>query len=203
MKQITLLVCAFYVFTYSIAQTHQEWLDEITTYQQKLNEKFINPETSILKPTDFVNFTGLEFYPIDLKYRIDATFKRTPDELPFLMPTTTDRLPEYVKYGEVYFTIDNQLFKLDIFQNIDLTKKEGFENYLFLPFSDLTSGNGSYGGGRYLDLIIPLIDSIRIDFNKSYNPYCAYNEKYSCPIPPEQNDLKINIEAGVKDFIKP
>ncbi len=77
-----------------------------------------------------------------------------------------------------------------------------FENYLFLPFTDLTNGNGTYGGGRYIDLEIPKGDTMVIDFNKSYNPYCAYNGKYSCPIPPKENDLNIAIKAGVKNYSK-
>ena len=76
----------------------------------------------------------------------------------------------------------------------------GEADYLFLPFTDLTSGVDTYGGGRYIDQKIPEGNSIIIDFNQSYNPYCAYNPRYSCPIPPPENDLLIEIMAGVKDF---
>lgn len=178
-------------------------ISEIQKAQEELNEHYTNPETTILKEEDFKNFKGLEFYPISLKYRVEAAFIRTPDEKPFLMATTTDRLPEFVKYAEVHFTIDGEDLQLDLFKNMH-PKSEEYSNYLFLPMTDLTSGDGSYGGGRYLDLLIPEegIDTIILDFNKLYNPYCAYNEKYSCPIPPEQNDLPIRIEAGVKDFKK-
>jgi uncharacterized protein (DUF1684 family) len=71
---------------------------------------------------------------------------------------------------------------------------------LFLPFSDLTCGKESYIGGRYIDLKIPTSDTILIDFNTAYNPYCAYNHKYSCPIVPLENDLPVAINAGVKKF---
>ena len=83
-------------------------------------------------------------------------------------------------------------------------KKEEYKDYLFLPITDLTSGDGSYGGGRYLDVKKSEVaqGKVVLDFNKLYNPYCAYNEKYSCPIPPAQNDLPIRIEVGVKDFFK-
>lgn len=176
-------------------------LAEIDAYQTQLNEKFSNKETSILPPEDFKDFKGLKFYPIDLNYRVVATFKRTPGEKPFLMPTTTDRLPEYVKYAELHFKIEKKDFVLDVFKTTNA--KAGYENYLFLPFTDLTSGDGSYGGGRYIDLFEPEGDEIVLDFNKSYNPYCVYSKNYSCPIPPEQNDLKIRIEAGIKDYKKP
>ena len=116
------------------------------------------------------------------------------------MKTSTERLPMYVKYGIATFKIDGKQFSLSIFQNIELVKREGFENYLFLPFTDLTSGVETYGGGRYIDLEKTDSGNIIIDFNKAYNPYCAYSHKYSCPVPPVENDLKVEIRAGVKAF---
>lgn len=168
--------------------------------QAELNNEYTNPETTILEPEDFKNFTGLEFYPIDAKFIIMADFVRTPDEKPFLMPTSTARLPEYVKYGEAHFTLLGKSCVLNLFKSTTPYKEPGYEDYLFLPFTDLTSGDGSYGGGRYLDQRIPKGDTIIIDFNRAYNPYCAYSHRYSCPIPPEENDLPIRIEAGVKAF---
>ncbi|RMA57895.1 DUF1684 domain-containing protein [Ulvibacter antarcticus] len=180
----------------------QEIIDEIKAYQISESEKFADPETSILDEKDLKDFKELKYYPINLDFQVEAIFNRTPDEKPFLMPTTTDRLPEYVKYGEAQFEIDGKQFKLDLFQSTTPYEEEGYEDYLFLPFTDLTSGDGSYGGGRFLDARIPEGKTIFIDFNKAYNPYCAYSIKYSCPIPPKQNDLLIRIEAGVKDFGK-
>lgn len=177
-------------------------LEESLVAQTKLNEEFSNEETSILVPEDFKVFKGLQFYPLDEKYRVKARFVRTPGELPFLMPTTTERTPEYVKYAQLHFTIDGKELTLDVFRSTQGYDQPGYEDYLFLPFTDLTSGDGSYGGGRYLDLRIPENDTIILDFNKAYNPYCVYNHKYSCPLPPQQNDLPIRIEAGVKDFVK-
>lgn len=181
-------------------QNKEEYLKEIEAYQASENEAFENPETSILKPEDLAEFSGLEFYPIDIKYRVKAKFIRTPNEEPFLMRTTTERLPEYVKYGEVHFKLNGEKLKLDIFQDTQHMSNVGYEDYLFLPLTDLTSGDGSYGGGRFLDVRIPTEETMILDFNKLYNPYCAYNDKYSCPIPPRQNDLIVRVEAGVKDF---
>ncbi|MEX2349627.1 MAG: DUF1684 domain-containing protein [Flavobacteriaceae bacterium] len=200
MKFILVTLLFFYAVPFATAQSNQELLQEIERYQQKLNDTYTNPETTILLRKDFKRFKGLEFYPADLKYRVEAVFVRTPDEKPFLMPTTTDRLPEYVKYGEFHFQIDSLEFVLDVFQNT--SPSPGYETSLFLPFTDITSGNGSYGGGRYLDMEMPEGNRAIIDFNKAYNPYCAYNPGYSCPIPPEQNDMQTRIEAGVKDFLK-
>lgn len=196
-----ILFCGLVFFNFHLnAQSTEKALVDIESFQNELNIHFKNKDTSILLSEDFDNFTGLEFYPINLDYRVIAKFVTTPNEVPFLMPTTTDRLPEYVKYAELHFSLKDKPMVLNVYQNSH--PKEGYEEYLFLPFTDLTSGNGSYGGGRYIDLFIPDGDKIILDFNKSYNPYCAYNAAYSCPIPPEENDLKIRIEAGVRDFKK-
>lgn len=197
-----LLLFSFLLIT-SLGFTQSEALVlESLQAQIKLNSEFANPETTILTPEDFRTFKELDFYPIDEKYIVNARFVRTPDEKPFLMPTTTARTPEYVKYGEAHFSIDKKEFVLSLFKNTQPYNEPGYEDYLFLPFTDLTSGDGSYGGGRYLDQRIPEGDTFVIDFNKAYNPYCAYNPKYSCPIPPKENDLLIRIEAGVKNFGK-
>ena len=169
-------------------------------FQQTLNIEYGTLEESPLTEEDFKTFKGLDFYPIDEKYIVKATFVRTPEEKIFKMKTTGTRTPEYVKYGQLIFSLDGQEFKLNLYQNIDLIKKEGFADYLFLPFSDLTCGKESYIGGRYIDMRIPKSDMVSIDFNKAYNPYCAYNHKYSCPIVPLENDLQIAILAGVKKF---
>lgn len=173
-----------------------------TEFQKEQNAKFKDATTSPLKDKDRKHFEGLDFFKFDSAYVITASFKRTPNEKVFKTKTTTDRRPEYVKYGELSFLLKGKNFILNIYQNQGLIKKEGYEDYLFLPFLDETNGLESYGGGRYIDARIPEGDSMVIDFNKSYNPYCAYNDRYSCPIVPRKNYLKIRIEAGVKAFDK-
>ncbi|HNP32463.1 MAG TPA: DUF1684 domain-containing protein [Flavobacterium sp.] len=169
-------------------------------FQDSLNKEYENKEESPLTEEDFKLFKGLDFYPINDKFVVEAKFVRTPNEKIFKMKTTGTRLPEYVKYGELSFSIDGKTFKLNLYQNIKLIEKSGFEDYLFLPFSDLSCGKETYIGGRYIDMKIPKEDTVTIDFNKAYNPYCAYNHKYSCPIVPLENDLQIEILAGVKKF---
>ncbi|SRX53989.1 DUF1684 domain-containing protein [Aequorivita sp. CIP111184] len=190
------------LFSIVVSAQDEALISESKAAQLELNEEFSNPETTILEPEDFKDFHGLEFYPIDEKFIVEAKFVRTPDEKPFLMPTTTARLPEYVKYGEAHFTMHGKDFVLNLFKSVQPYDEPDYEDYLFLPFTDLTSGDGSYGGGRFLDQRIPEGDTIIIDFNKAYNPYCAYSVRYSCPIPPKENDLLIRIEAGVKAFGK-
>ena len=172
----------------------------VAKFQKELNTEYADAKTSPLTAEDLAEFKTLDFYPIDGKFFVTAAFVRTENEKPFEMKTSTDRKPLYVKYGELSFTIDSQELKLNVYKNIELSKKEEYKDYLFLPFSDLTSGKESYIGGKYIDLKIPKGDTIVIDFNTSYNPYCAYNHKYSCPKVPLENDLDIEIKAGVKKF---
>ncbi|MFN3755039.1 DUF1684 domain-containing protein [Flavobacterium sp.] len=193
MKKILFFLLLFNVCLLSAQETAKE-------FQETLNKEYGSREESPLTEEDFKVFKGLDFYPITDKYIVEAKFTRTSNEKVFKMKTTGARLPEYVKYGELAFSIDGKVFKLNLYQNIDLTKKEGYEDYLFLPFSDLTCGKESYIGGRYIDMRIPKSETVIIDFNKAYNPYCAYNHKYSCPIVPLENDLDVEILAGVKKF---
>src|SRR5699024_3889860 len=168
--------------------------------QDSLNREFANPATSPLLPEDLAHFDGLAFYPISASYIVSAKFVRTPNETPFTMATSTDRRPEYVKYAELHFTLKGKALSLNVYKKTTPYDKPGLEDYLFIPFTDLTSGDGTYGGGRYLDARIPEGDSIILDFNKAYNPYCAYSPHYSCPVPPADNFLPLRIEAGVKAF---
>lgn len=175
-------------------------LASIIEFQRDLNAEFSDPETSPLPDRYRKDFNGLDFFEPDTTFIVNAGFTRTPDATPFLMPTTTDRMSKEVVYGVVSFQLKGNSYQLEVYQNVELKEDEGYEDYLFLPFTDATNGNETYGGGRYIDLSIPNGDQIVIDFNKAYNPYCTYNKKYSCPIVPSQNALDIEIFAGVKAF---
>lgn len=172
----------------------------VEKFQKELNAEYADAKTSPLLPEDLSHFKALDFYPINEKAFVVAQFVRTENEKPFEMPTTGTRRPLYVKYGEAHFVLEGKECKLNIYRNIELSKKEEYKDHLFLPFSDLTSGKESYIGGKYIDLKIPSGNTIVIDFNLSYNPYCAYSYKYSCPKVPLENDLAIEIKAGVKKF---
>jgi hypothetical protein len=172
----------------------------IEKFQKELNTEYADVKTSPLMAEDLAVFKTLDFYPINEKYFVTAKFVRTENEKPFEMKTSTTRKPMYVKYGEAHFEMDGKPFQLNIYQNIELSKKEEYKDYLFLPFSDLTCGKECYIGGKYIDMKTPTTDTIVNDFNTSYNPLCAYNHKYSCPKVPLENDLNIEIMAGVKKF---
>ena len=177
-------------------------LGDALEFHKKLDREFKNPETSPLPDRYRKDFNGLDFFAPDSTYLITAKFTKTPEALPFFMPTSTGGQTEEVVYGKVSFAMEGKTHELEVYRNMELMQQEEYKDYLFLPFSDLTNGEETYEGGRYLDLTIPDGDIILLDFNKAYNPYCAYNAKYSCPLVPDQNRLDMEVRAGVKAFDK-
>lgn len=197
--RVTLTLILLTLFNFGFSQEKFD-VTAVEKFQKDLNTEYADAKTSPLSTDDLAKFKALDFYPINEKAFVVAKFIRTENERPFEMKTSTARKPMYVKYGEARFQLEGKELKLNIYRNIELSKKEEYKDHLFLPFSDLTSGKESYIGGKYIDLKIPTENTIVIDFNQSYNPYCAYNHKYSCPKVPLENDLAIEIKAGVKKF---
>lgn len=169
----------------------------IKAFQHEMNEEYASEDKSPLDSIDRVDFTELDFFPTNVEYQVLADFVRTPEEKPFAMKTSTDRTPIYIKYAEATFLLRGEKFTLSLYRSPSISKMEGMKYHLFLPFTDLTNGNTSYGGGRYIDLTIPKGNKIIIDFNKAYNPYCCYSDRFSCPVPPRENFLDAEIRAGV------
>ncbi len=193
-RLLFLIICSLSMFGLA-AQTA---VDDAKAFQDELNAKYANPEQSPLTKKSLKYFKGLDFYPIDTNYRVEAKFERVKNPEPFEMKTTTERRPVYYVYATAKFKLHGKKYKLRIYQSKGLSETDEFKDYLFLPFTDLSSGAESYGGGRFMDLAIPEGKTIILDFNKAYNPYCAYNDKYSCPIPPKENHLNTYVKAGVK-----
>lgn len=194
MKNVLFAVCILLSYLVNAQNSYEA----ASIFQDNLNADYADSLHSPLSTKDRLAFEGLPFYPIDTNLIITANIELLTGEDIIEMETTSDRLPLYRPFYQATFKIDSIDCSLTIFQSEDLKTTAGYEDYLFLPFTDFTNGDGSYGGGRYIDLKITDSDSIVIDFNRAYNPYCAYNKKYSCPIPPRQNDINYPIKAGVK-----
>ncbi|HEX8329127.1 MAG TPA: DUF1684 domain-containing protein [Hymenobacter sp.] len=179
------------------AAAHQR---SVAEFQETINKEFKNPKETPLTPAERRAFKTLPFYPTDYAYYVEATFVRDSTSQPFAMETSTSRRPLYRKYGELRFELQGQPQRLSVYQSVDPLKGPDLADYLFLPFADLTNGHGSYGGGRFIDLRIPPAGSttLLVDFNRAYNPLCAYNHGYSCPVPPAENRLAVAIPAGVR-----
>jgi uncharacterized protein (DUF1684 family) len=204
MKNILTLVSLLFILFACNSQGKRALVGE-TVYQQKLNESYKDASKSPLKKKDLKNFKGLAFYPVDSTFVVKAKLTKTLGAATFEMATTTDRKPLYKEYGVLSFNLKGVDCTLTIYQSQDDSRDDKYRDYLFLPFTDYSSGNESYGGGRYMDVMTTdekPYGTIVLNFNNTYNPYCAYNERYSCPLTPRQNHLAVDVKAGVKIFKK-
>ncbi len=177
------------------------YLEQIGAHRKALNETFFNAYSTPLDSANFNNFKGLKFYPPNAAYKVTAMVEPMPEMPSFLLPHTHDTTKPYKYFAKLHFKLNNQQYTLLALEQV--VKKQGYENSLVIPFTDQTNGKETYHGGRYLDIEKPTENSITLDFNLSYNPYCAYNDKYICPIPPKENNMSIAIPAGMKyDLVK-
>lgn len=155
-----------------------------------------NLESPFLK--DSTPFEGLNYYSIDEKFRIKAKLQSVENKKVVLLATSDGVEQKYLEYAYAVFKLNDIEHRLLILELMDMGPQRG---KLFLAFADETSGIDTYGAGRYLDVKkVPAATSIILDFNLAYNPYCAYNDTYSCPFPPKENILKVAINAGEKNY---
>lgn len=169
-------------------------------FQAELNREFSDPVESPLDSMDRMAFEALDFYPVSEDYIVEATLVRQHGANFFEFETSTDRRPEYRVWGVAYFNLQGVECSLTLYQSKKLMNTLEYGDYLFLPYGDLTNGNTTYSGGRYINMRTVEGDTIVIDFNQSYNPYCAYSDRFSCPKIPSDNQLKLEVKAGVKKF---
>ncbi|MDB5253081.1 MAG: hypothetical protein JWP27_2250 [Flaviaesturariibacter sp.] len=145
----------------------------------------------------------ISFYPVSEAYCVKARMEMKPASGWFRMETTGLMKPLYRVYAIAHLALNGDSLHLPVYQSQDLLENERYRTYLMLPFTDATSGHGSYAGGRYLDFTTGEIVNgwLTIDFNKAYNPYCAYvSGRYNCPVPPAANAIPGPVEAGEKSY---
>jgi hypothetical protein len=177
------------------------WVLESTTGSQTKtpwtrkakNNAFRYESESPLTPEQRTAFKDLQYFPENPALRIITTIEEHQTKPVVMMTTSTGSVQEYSKYGQFTFEVNGEAATLQVYQ-------DPARNYFFLPFIDATAPDETYGAGRYLDIEPIGNGQFLIDFNYAYNPYCAYNEHWSCPIPPRENRLKVQIEAGEKKF---
>lgn len=147
----------------------------------------------LIKKEDQVHFHGLDFFPVDTSYRFNASYVFIKDKLPVYLNKDSSMSDLYYPIVRMSFQVNNTIQQLTGFSKDPNEKKS-----LFIPFTDETSSVESYGGGRFLDVNFQINQQLILDFNLAYNPYCAYNSNYICPVPPSENRLTEKILAGEK-----
>lgn len=174
-------------------------MDKYQTFREQVDEFMQHHPQSPLGEAERLYFRGLFYYEPTPGYVVTATVERFPAHEPLIeMETSTGDCRHYRRWGRAHFAVGGEAAALTIYA-------DPHEESFFLPFRDGTSGKETYGAGRYLDSHRPGLrevgsGNVEIDFNWAYNPYCAYNEAYSCPLPPRENWLKVAIRAGERVF---
>ncbi len=190
----------FYLLIFVSANTlAQDYKTQLATHRDSYKKDFTTDKHSPIKEADLAN---LQFYDADSTYRVNADAEILANQLTFQMPTFDGARQAYVKYALIKFALKGKPYQLYIYKNVSFSNVPSLVDYLFLPFTDDTNNAETYGGGRYIDLKTGDIKNgkVVVDFNKAYNPYCAYSDGYQCPMPPEENNLKLKAEAGEKKF---
>ena len=166
-------------------------MSELTEFRAEKDEFFRRYPQSPLTPEQRKGFIGLQYFPENESLRLEVQIEPFADQQPIVMQTSTGGIQEYKRHGRFKFQVDGQDAELTIYQS---------EHGYFLPFVDALAGKETYPAGRYLDPEALPGHRFLVDFNLAYNPYCAYNEMWSCPITPAENRLKVPIRAGEKLF---
>ena len=177
----------------ALFQCSGDYETEVQIHRDTKNDE-MREEDSPIPSYDLENFEGLSYYPIDETYRVVADLERIPVGQYFQVRLTDGSSEQYQKFGYAVFSLLGKEHRLLLLKN----PRE--RNQLFLAFTDLTNSEGSYGGGRYLDMEYNNSGKIPLDFNLVYNPFCAYSGQFVCPVPPQENHLDIPIPAGEKDY---
>ncbi|WP_192348287.1 DUF1684 domain-containing protein [Algoriphagus sp. Y33] len=195
---VSVVVLAAVVYTLTGAESPEDYIERIEKEREKqfkfLRFEFDSPLTEEQK----LNFAKLNFYPIDPTYKVKARLLPIEERKVREVPLTDGSKEKYIEHSWAEFELSGKTEKLLLLQAINEPDKRNF----FLAFADKTSAGETYGGGRYINARQDGKNSITLDFNMAYNPYCAYNPDYACPLPPKENLLEIPIPVGEKNYGK-
>jgi uncharacterized protein (DUF1684 family) len=192
-KEYRPLLLIVTIFWCSNIRCHKssEYVKSLETMREEKKAAFLNPATTILDSIELSQSKGLLFFPVDASYKVVATITAQNNMPVFDMPHSKEKTRQYQRFGEISFMLKGEKITLPVYTNANLHK----EKLVFFPFTDLTNGKTTYGGGRYIDLP-EATGEVELDFNQCYHPYCAYSHQYSCPIVPKENHIPIAVEAG-------
>lgn len=196
-----LLIFFFGIITYGCGQKPQKKPESTKDYLTRIKKERMVKDTFMQtdKESPFVitktTFHSLNYFPVDTNFKVKASLEKLGGTDIISMETSDGEAKRFSKYARATFKIGDTTCHLTLYQAFGPER-----NILFMPFTDETSAESTYGAGRYLDFNLPVGDSLVLDFNEAYNPYCAYTEGYSCPIPPKENHLPVSITAGEKNY---
>lgn len=192
---VILIITVFYSFQGS--QDETAYVEEIRKEREEKDRFMRNSaESPFAKAKD--SYTGLNYFAPDITYRVMADLEPIQQKKTVILGTNDGKEQRYIEYAYARFKLHGKNNKLLILEIADMGP---FRGKLFLAFGDETSARETYGAGRYLDVTkTPGSSTIKLDFNLAYNPYCAYDESFTCPLPPRENILSIPIEAGEKNY---
>ena len=195
---ILIVVIAVVIVFYSSGDSNpSSYIDQINKERSEKNNFLLSGAESPFAGAK-KKFTGLSYFPPDAHYKITADLTPIESKKIVVLKTSDGKEDRYIDYAYAEFDLDGKRNKLLILEVATMGPSRG---KLFLAFGDETSANETYGAGRYLDVEkVPGSKTITLDFNKAYNPYCAYNDSYTCPFPPAENILAIAIKAGEKNY---
>lgn len=174
----------------------QHFQDEINLLRKEKDSFFRADPDSPIPPGERSKFKGLTYYPPDSAYKVSARLTRFERPEPVMVTMSKGSRQAYLRYGTFSFELRGKKLKLFVYKSAE----DPYAKSLFVPFSDATSGHDTYGAGRYLDLEEHGGDVYDLDFNVAYNPFCAYNDGYICPIPLSENKLPVEILAGERNY---
>ena len=178
--------------------TNPAYVSEMDEYSQAEQLKLVSPGGPLTEET----VSGISYFSSDEKYKVIAGFQKIKADSVTVIPTYSGKKKDYIEFANLSFDIDGKQQNLKAFKGLQSMRVPQYKNKMFIMFKDLTNGETSYGGGRYIYIDESKIEgnTLEIDFNKSFNPFCAYSDGFSCPIPPPENHLSIAINAGEKAF---
>lgn len=193
-----LLVAVGAIFAYTLlgGESEEGYRERIAEERQRTARFMRGSPESPFAP-DSISFDSLSYYPPDPTYRVRARIEPIKNKKLVQLPTSTGEEEKYIRYGYAVFKMKGQQHRLLVLEPFEQPAE------LFVAFADNTSGDTTYGGGRYLNVEKPsrtAQETLELDFNQAYNPYCAYNGTFSCPLPPKENLLAVAVEAGERKY---
>jgi uncharacterized protein len=185
--------------SYMSCSAQASCLDSLAQHRSQIESDYLKSDDSPFDKELQAGFSGFSYFAGASTFCVAASFEPSADSKVFAMPSFNGKTLPFRKYGVFHFELGGTQRSLSAYQRMDLPNDQ--RQWVLVPFRDMTTGHETYGGGRYLQVDLPLPARLTLDFNRAFNPLCAYKAVYTCPIPPAENWLKMRIAAGEKTYV--